>query len=97
MVIKEQITVNNEPERWHRKPNSRGPCTVCGCPAKRLKALHRKDADGGWSKTFQVCFGTDSTVEKFGGPGWPNGGHDHSCCAGRPIPLVQLHGSQDPS
>jgi len=60
-----------DPQRWHKKPNSTGPCEICGVPAAHLKALHRADKEGGWSKTFKVGFGGDSTVEKFGTAGWP--------------------------
>jgi len=62
---------SEDPTKWHHKPNVGGPCAVCGCPAKRLKARHRLDPEGGWSKTFVACFGTDFTIEKYGGPGWP--------------------------
>ncbi len=55
---------------WHTKPNGSGPCSVCGCPAKRLKAKHRTNAEGGWEKLFSVCFGTDFSVETFGTNGW---------------------------
>lgn len=63
---------------WHRKPSgwSGAPCPICGCPAKRLKALHRalpaeemhrrSRAQGSlvlWVKTIRVAFGTDSSIE----------------------------------
>jgi hypothetical protein len=50
-------------EQWHLKPNSGGPCAVCGCPARRLKAKHRRAADGSWEKRVKVCFGTDWSIE----------------------------------
>ena len=57
---------------WDRKPTgwSGVPCPVCGCPAKRLKALHRAlpaeeawQFGAPWVKSVKVCFGTDSLVE----------------------------------
>lgn len=57
---------------WHRKPSgwSGAPCPVCGCPAKRLKALHRAlPAEESWQwgtlwvKHIKVCFGLDGSVE----------------------------------
>lgn len=56
---------------WHRKPAgwAGAPCPVCGCPAKRLRALHRAlraDELGQgslWVKSVKVCFGTDSSME----------------------------------
>jgi hypothetical protein len=58
---------------WHRKPAgwNGAPCPICGCEAKRLKALHRAlradELGRGWGslwiKSVKVCFGTDTSVE----------------------------------
>jgi len=57
---------------WHRKPAGwpGAPCPVCGCPTKRLRALHRattfaEQKGGGplWVKKVKVCFGLDTSVE----------------------------------
>lgn len=57
--------------QWHYKMRGyRGPCPVCGCEARRLKARHRAlPADEAfrrrvlWEKSVKVCFGTDSSRE----------------------------------
>ena len=52
---------------YHAKPVGGGPCPVCGCAKKGLRASHRKimPREGNYSlgwryiKSVSVCFGTD--------------------------------------
>jgi hypothetical protein len=56
---------------WHLKPPKSGPlCPICGCPAKRLRAVHRAltakecwEAKGFWIKKIRVAFGLDTSIE----------------------------------
>lgn len=57
------------PFAWHAKPAGGGPCPVCGCAAKRLRATHRATTTAErtkyparYIKSVKVCFGTDSDV-----------------------------------
>jgi hypothetical protein len=60
-----------DPHEFHKKPaGHRGPCPVCGCPAKRLRAQHRALPGGGWTKVIKVCFGLDWTEVTFGTSEW---------------------------
>ncbi len=52
---------------FHAKPVGGGPCPICGCDAKRLRATHRattsRERAAGRSdfiKRVKVCFGTDT-------------------------------------
>lgn len=56
---------------FHAKPTGGGPCPICGCSAKGLRARHRATTTAErvraphvlFIKRVSVCFGTDTTDE----------------------------------
>jgi hypothetical protein len=48
-----------DPLKWHVKPIGRGPCAICGCPAKSLRARHRRTVGGEFVKIVTLSFGGD--------------------------------------
>jgi hypothetical protein len=56
---------------YHHKPRGhKGPCPICGCPAKGLRARHRLRDDGRWEKLIMVCFGGDWMTKIYATDEW---------------------------
>jgi hypothetical protein len=71
-----EAELNEDPTKWHLKPAGvKGPCPICGCPARALKSKHRAviDENGNqtWEKIFKVGFGQDTSIERYNTRGWP--------------------------